>query len=146
MQVSEEQRRELYDRVRAHLDDETAALLLEMTVPANVELATRGDVQEFRAEMLLGFAQLDGRMVSIDSRLSERITGVEQRLAGIEQRLAGIDERITGIDERITGVESSIVGLAPTLLKEFYTVGIPIIGVIVTVIVGIGTWVGVALR
>ena len=112
MQVSEAQRRELYDRVRAHLDEETATLLLEVTMPANVELATRGDIQELRAEMLLGFTQLEARQ-------NERLSGVEQRLSGVEQRFGRLESR---------------------LLK----VGVPIFTAIVTVIVGLATWIGMS--
>ncbi len=119
MQVSEAQRRELYDRVRAHLDEETATLLLEVTMPANVELATRGDIQELRAEMLLGFTQLEARQ-------NERLSGVEQRLSGVEQRLSGVEQRFGRLESR--------------LLK----VGVPIFTTIVTVIVGLATWIGMS--
>jgi hypothetical protein len=126
MQVSEAQRRELYDRVRAHLDEETATLLLEVTMPANVELATRGDIQELRAEMLLGFTQLEARQ-------NERLAGVEQRLSGVEQRLSGVEQRLSGVEQRFGRLESR-------LLK----VGVPIFTAIVTVIVGLATWIGMS--
>jgi hypothetical protein len=35
MKVSEEQRRTLFELLRDHLDEETARLVLEVTVPAN---------------------------------------------------------------------------------------------------------------
>lgn len=76
MRVSEEQRRTLFELLRDRLDEETARLVLEVTVPANIELATRGDTHELRAEMLLRFAQLDGR-----------IGGLEGRLGGLEAKL-----------------------------------------------------------
>jgi hypothetical protein len=81
MKVSEEQRRELFDRLRSVLDERTATLLLEVTVPANVELATRGDVQELRAEMLLHFTQLEGR-------LSARIDALHGRIGDLGKELA----------------------------------------------------------
>jgi hypothetical protein len=84
MKVSEEQRRELFDRLRSVLDERTATLLLEVTVPANVELATRGDVQELRAEMLLHFTQLEGRLSgridALDDCLSARIGDLGKEL------------------------------------------------------------------
>ncbi len=80
MPVSEEQRRELFDRLRSVLDERTATLLLEVTMPANVELATRGDVQELRAEMLLHFTELAGRMTELDGRLTGRISELEKVL------------------------------------------------------------------
>ena len=79
MKVSEEQRRELFERLRVHLDEETANLLLELTMPANIELATRGDTQELRAEMLLRFAQIDGRINEIDAKV-ERLDAKIDRL------------------------------------------------------------------
>lgn len=67
MRVSEEQRRTLFELLRDHLDEETAHLVLEVTVPANVELATRGDFQELRGEMLLRLAQVDGRITEVEA-------------------------------------------------------------------------------
>ena len=83
MKVSEEQRRELFERLRVHLDEETANLLLEVTMPANIELATRSDTQELRAEMLLRFAQVDGRINEIDAkvdRLDAKIDRLDVKL------------------------------------------------------------------
>ena len=37
MKVSEEQRRELFERLRVHLDEETANLLLEVTLILQVD-------------------------------------------------------------------------------------------------------------
>ena len=79
MKVSEEQRRELFERLRVHLDEETANLLLEVTMPANIELATRSDTQELRAEMLLRFALIDGRITEIDAKV-ERLDAKIDRL------------------------------------------------------------------
>lgn len=85
MKVSEEQRRELSERLRVHLDEKTANLLLEVTMPANIELATRGDTQELRAEMLLHFAQVDGRINEIDAkveRIDTKIDRLDVKLTG----------------------------------------------------------------
>ncbi len=87
MPVSEEQRRELFDRLRSILDERTATLLLEVTMPANVELATRADVQELRAEMLLHFTELAGRMTELDGRVTGRIAEVTGRIAELEKVL-----------------------------------------------------------
>jgi len=172
MQVSEAQRRELFDRVRAHLDEETATLLLEVTVPANVDLATRGDIQELRAEMLLRSTQLDGRLSDLGGRLDRRIDGVEFRLAGVEQRLTGVEQRLTGIDlrltgveqrldvmeqrltslddrltgveQRLTGVEVSIVELGASLSRQLLTVAVPILIGATALIVAFATWIGQA--
>jgi hypothetical protein len=70
--------------VRAHLDEETATLLLEVTVPANVELATRGDIQELRAELLL---RLTGQIAELDRRLSGQIAGLTTRIGDFETDL-----------------------------------------------------------
>ena len=53
--------------------------MLEETEPANIELATRGDTQELRAEMLLRFAQIDGRNNEIDAKV-ERLDAKIDRL------------------------------------------------------------------
>jgi hypothetical protein len=82
--ASEEDRRALFERVSAHLDEETARLLLEVTVPADIELATRGDIQELRAEMLLRFTELDGRLTRQIPELDGRLTG---QIAGLSKEL-----------------------------------------------------------
>jgi len=116
MQVTEEQRRALYERLREHLDDETATLVMEVTVPANVELATRTDIHELRAELLLRITEVDGhltlqiadlarRLGEIDSRIGERISGLESDLG---ERISGLSERIGGLSERIGGLESNL--------------------------------------
>ena len=48
-------------------------------MPANIELATRGDTQELRAEMLLRFAQIEGRINEIDAKV-ERLDAKIDRL------------------------------------------------------------------
>ena len=111
MQVSEEKRRKLFERLRGQLDEETATLLLEVTVPANIELATRGDFQELRAEMLLGFMQLEDRLTARIAGVEERIAGVEGRFGGLEQRIAGLEERIAAVEERIAGLEERIAAV-----------------------------------
>lgn len=91
MQVSEEQRRRLHERLRERLDDATATLLMEMTVPANVDLATRSDLRELRAELLLGIAELG-------ERIGARFAGLEERTAGIDGRLVRVEAGILGLD------------------------------------------------
>lgn len=135
MRVTEEQRRALFDRVRAHLDEETAALLLEVTVPANVELATRTDIDELRAEILLAFAALEGR-------LTERFAGVEERFAGVEERIAGVEKRLGAVEERLTGVEAQVKALGTELLGKIYWVVIPVLAAVNLAILGLATWVG----
>ena len=149
MRVTEEQRRALFDRVRAHLDEETAALLLEVTVPANVELATRTDIHELRAEILLAFAALEGRLTERFAGVEERFAGVEERFAGVEQRFAGVDERIAGVEkrlgaveERLTGVEAQVKALGTELLGKIYWVVIPVLAAVNVAILGLATWVG----
>ena len=135
MRVTEEQRRALFDRVRAHLDEETAALLLEVTVPANVELASRTDIHELRAEILLAFAALEGR-------ITERFAGVEERFAGVEERFAGVEKRLGAVEERLTGVEAQVKALGTELLGKIYWVVIPVLAAVNLAILGLATWVG----
>jgi len=70
MQVSEAQRRALFERLREQLDEETATLVMEVTVPANVDLATRGHVQGLSAEMLLRFVGLEQRSAAFEQRVT----------------------------------------------------------------------------
>ena len=99
MKVTEEQRRALFDRLRTLLDEETATLLLEVTVPANVELATRGDIQELRAEMLLRFTDLDGRLTTqiteLDRRLTTQMTDLDGRLTMLDRRVSELGKELT---------------------------------------------------
>jgi hypothetical protein len=139
MKVTEEQRRALFDRVRAHLDEETATLLLEVTVPANVELATRGDIQELRAEMLLHFTQLDGHLSSRITQLDGRLTALDGRLAGL---ITGLDGRVTGLDGRITGLEARIDKVGTDLARKLYVVVIPVLSGVTLLLVGLATWIG----
>jgi len=143
MKVTEEQRRALFERVREHLDEDTATLLLEVTVPANVDLATRADIQELRAEMLWNFTQfegrltgrmteLDGRMTSLEGRLTARITELDGRMTSLEGRLT----------ERITELEAKVGALGTELTGTLYRVVIPVLSIVTLVTVGVATWVG----
>jgi hypothetical protein len=71
--VSEEQHRALHERLSQQLDDETATLIMEVTVPANIELATRTDVHELRAELLLRRTELDGHLSLQIADLARRL-------------------------------------------------------------------------
>ena len=139
MRVSEEQRRELFDRLRSLLDEETATLLLEVTVPADVELATRGDIQELRAEMLLRFTELDGRLTGQIADLDRRITELDGRLTGqitdLDRRITELAGRITELDGRMTG---GFADLEKVLTVKLYTRVIPAIGIMLAV----ATWLG----
>ncbi len=123
MQVTEEQRRALFDRLREQLDEETATLLLEVTVPANIALATRGDIQELRAEMLLRFTELDGRLTGQITELDGRLTG---RIAELDRRLSS---QISDLDRRLTELGRDLTG-------KLYTRVIPAIAVML----GVSTW------
>ena len=162
MRVSEEQRRALYDLLREHLDERTATLLMEVTVPANVELATRGDIQELRGEVLLRiaeleerlgarFAGLEDRFAGLEERfaglegrfagLENRFAGLEDRFAGVEQRIAGVEQRIAGLEDRFAGVEQRIAGLGTMLLDRIYKVVIPTLVGTTVLIVTLATFV-----
>jgi hypothetical protein len=136
MKVTEEQRRALFDRVRAHLDEETATLLLEVTVPANVELATRGDIQELRAELLLRITELDGRLTGqiaeLDRRLTGQITEVDGRLGG---QIAELDRRLSG---QIAALSKRVDAFETDLTKRLYFRIVPLIGGMIA----IATWLG----
>jgi len=130
MKVTEEQRRALFEQVRDHLDEDTATLLLEVTVPANVDLATRGDIQELRAEMLLHFTQLDGRlsgqmteldrrMTSLDGRLTTQITELDGRLTTQITELDGrLTTQITELDGRLSAQMTELDGRLTTQITK----------------------------
>ncbi len=130
MQVTEEQRRALFDRLREQLDEETATLLLEVTVPANIALATRGDIQELRAEMLLRFTDLDGRLTTqvteLDRRLTTQMTDLDVRLTA---QMTDLDGRLTTLDRRVSE-------LGKELTDTLYRRVVPAIGVMLA----IATW------
>jgi len=141
MGVTEEQRRALFERVRARLDEETALLLMEVTVPANVELATRGDIQELRAEMLLRFTEIEGRLTGRIADLERRLTELDGRLTG---QLTELDGRLTGqlteLDRRLTrqltDLERRVTDLGKELTDKLYRRVVPAIGIMIA----IATW------
>lgn len=116
MQVSEEQRRALYERLREHLDEATATLLLEVTVPANIELATRTDIHELRADLLLRITEVDGHLTLQIADLALQISEVARRLGEADSRLgarigdvqARLGARIDELSARISDVEARL--------------------------------------
>jgi hypothetical protein len=83
MAVSERRRRQLFDLLSAKLDQETAELMMEVTMPANVDLATRGDIAELRGEIAELRGELRGEMGELRGEMGELRAG----LAGLEHRL-----------------------------------------------------------
>lgn len=128
MKVSEEQRRELFERLRVHLDEETANLLLEVTMPANIELATRGDTQELRAEMLLRFAQIDGRITEVEGTMLRQISALHDRMSDVEARMGGLEARMGGLEAKLT--------------ERLYKVVVPVLIASNVLIVAVATWIG----
>ena len=121
MKVRVEQRRALFERLRAQLDEETATLMLEVTVPADVDLATRGDVQELRMEMLALFTRLDGRINALDAK---------------------VDTRSNALEARIDDVDAKVTALGTELLGKIHWVVIPVLATLTLAIVGVATWIG----
>ncbi len=149
MKVSEEQRRTLFELLRSHLDEETARLVLEVTVPANIELATRGDTQELRAEMLLRFAQIDARITEVEgtmlrqiSALHDRMGGLEARIGGLEARMSDVEARMGGLEGRMGGLEGRMGGLEAKLTERLYKVVVPVLIASNVLIVAVATWIG----
>jgi len=79
-------------------------------------------IQELRAEMLLHFTQLDGRMTALDGRLSKQMTG---------------------LDGRITGLEARTDKVGTDLARKLYVVVIPVLSAVTLVLVGLATWIGI---
>jgi hypothetical protein len=125
MQVTEEQRRALYERLREHLDDDTATLVMEVTVPANVELATPTDIHELRAELLLRITEVDGHLTL--------------QIADLARRLGEIDSRI---GERIGGLEIKIVEVGAMLSHKLMWRAVPVIAGVAVLLVTLASWLG----
>ena len=172
MHVSEEQRRALHDRLREHLDEETADLVLEVTVPANMELATRPDLLELRAEILLRLgvrideldARLSARIDELDARLSARIdslsaridklderlsarideldTRLSARIDGLNARVDGLSTRIEELSKQVAGVEKAIGDLGATLSRQLITRVLPLMLAGVGAFVTLANWLG----
>ena len=142
MRVSEEQRRTLFELLRGHLDEETPRLVLEVTVPANIELATRGDTKELRAEMLLRFAQIDGRITEVEGTMLRQILALHDRIGGLHDRIGGLEGRIGGLHDRIGGLEGRIGGLEAKLIGRLYKVVVPVLIASNLLIVAVATWIG----
>jgi hypothetical protein len=135
MKVSEEQRRTLFELLRSHLDEETARLVLEVTVPANIELATRGDTQELRAEMLLRFAQIDARITEVEGTMLRQILALHDRMSDVEARMGGLEGRMGGLEGRMGGLEAK-------LTERLYKVVVPVLIASNVLIVAVATWIG----
>ena len=142
MKVSEEQRRTLFELLRDHLDEETVRLVLEVTVPANIELATRGDTQELRAEMLLRFAQIDGRITEVEGTMLRQILALHDRMSDVEARIGGLEARMSDVEARIGGLEARMGGLEAKLTERLYKVVVPVLIASNVLIVAVATWIG----
>jgi hypothetical protein len=142
MRVSEVQRRTLFELLRDHLDEETARLVLEVTVPANIELATRGDTQELRAEMLLRFAQIDGRITEVEGTMLRQISALHDRIGGLEARIGGLEGRMSEVEARIGGLEGRMGGLEAKLIGRLSKVVVPVLIASNLLIVAVATWIG----
>ncbi len=139
MHVSEEQRRALHDRLREHLDEETADLVLEVTVPANMELATRPGLLELRAEILL---RLGVRIDELDARLNARIDSLSARIDGLNARVDGLSTRIEELSKQVAGVEKAIDDLGALLSRQLMTRVLPLMVAALGVFIGLATWLG----
>jgi hypothetical protein len=142
MKVSEEQRRTLFELLRDHLDEETARLVLEVTVPANIELATRGDTQELRAEMLLRFAQIDGRITEVEGTMLRQILALHDRMSDVEARIGGLEARMSDVEARMGGLEARMGGLEAKLTERLYKVVVTVLIASNVLIVAVATWIG----
>ena len=145
MHVREEQRRRLHELLRERLGEEVAALVLEVTVPGNVDLATRGDVQELRAELLLHvtevrahLGELGRRLDEIDARLGGRLGEIDARQGG---RLDRVDGRVDGLGARVDAVGDRIDRLEHLLLWR----AVPLMLAGTGTFVALATWVALAL-
>ena len=142
MKVSEEQRRTLFELLRDHLDEETARLVLEVTVPANTGLACRGGTQGLRAEMLLRFAQIDGRITEVEGTMLRQILALHDRMGGLEARIGGLEARMSDVEARMGGLEARMGGLEAKLTERLYKVVVPVLIASNVLIVAVATWIG----
>jgi hypothetical protein len=104
-------------------------------VPANIELATRGDTQELRAEMLLRFAQIDARITEVEGTMLRQILALHDRMSDVEARMGGLEGRMGGLEGRMGGLEAK-------LTERLYKVVVPVLIASNVLIVAVATWIG----
>ena len=148
MQVTEQLRRALYERLRDQLGEETATLVLEATVPANVELATRADIEVLRAEVILRIvtaetalgARIDdlaARISAVDTSLGARISAVDTSLGARIDRLSA---RVDELAERMGALERSVDDLRTSLTTLIMWRMLPALVATMGLFVALATW------
>jgi hypothetical protein len=87
MAITEQKKQRLLDRLRRVLDPETAELLMEVTVPANVDLASRSDIAALGGELRGEIGQLRGEMGELRGEMGELRGEMRAGFAALEHRL-----------------------------------------------------------
>jgi len=150
MSVTEQQRRDLYDKVSEQLGADIATLLMEVTVPANVEYATRGDLQESRADVLDRIGTFEQRMTeglgSLDRRITEGLSFLDRRITDLDRRttegFAAVDRRITDLDRRMAEGFAAIDRRIEETRSLLVWRVIPVLSTIMAALIGLSTYFG----
>jgi hypothetical protein len=80
MAITEQKKQRLLDRLRRVLDPETAELLMEVTVPANVDLASRSDIAALGGELRGEIGELRGEIGELRGEMRAGFAALEHRL------------------------------------------------------------------
>jgi hypothetical protein len=111
MAITERKKQRLLDRLRRVLDPETAELLMEVTVPANVDLASRSDITALGSELRGEMSKLRGEMGELRGAMSE-LRGEMGELRGeMRAGFAALEQRIY---TRVLPIMSGVLGLVVT--------------------------------
>ncbi len=73
MEPTEDVRRQLYETVRQHLGETAAEQLMAVTIPPNVQLASKQDVDLLRAEIRADMADIRTGMADLRTELYRRV-------------------------------------------------------------------------
>ena len=119
MPITEETRRQLHDTVAQHLGPDAAAQLMEVTIPANTELATRADLDLLRAELRAEMAVLRGEMGELRGEVRGEMAELRAELA--EHR------------EATTTAISKVSKALDKLRAELYRSFLPLVALVVAV-------------
>ena len=68
-------------------------------------------VNEQLAELRGQQAELDGKVVGLQTEMRQRFDGVDNRLAAIDRRFDGVDSRLAAMDQRFDGVDSRLAAM-----------------------------------
>lgn len=121
--ITEESRKQLYDRLEETLGKTEANTLMEHLPPVGwADVARRSDLEGLERR----FDRLDRRFDEVDRRFDE----VDRRFDEVDRRFAQVDDRFGDLEERLNlRLESAIDRLRTELSREMRAYGLALITV-----------------